>query len=54
MAGRAHLDRDIGTFGRTGFDHVAAMAFDLYRFVFGMDSFFHGIFSLMPWLGTGR
>jgi hypothetical protein len=54
MAGGADLDLDIGTLGRPGFDDIAAVALDRHRFVFGMDSFFHGVFSLMPWLGTGR
>ena len=40
-------------FGRARFDGVAAVAFDNNIIVLGMDSFFHGLYSLGAWRCTG-
>jgi hypothetical protein len=53
MASRAYIDLHIATLGRVGVQDITAMALDLDRLVFRMDSFFHDIFSSLPWLGTG-
>jgi hypothetical protein len=47
MAGRANLNLNVVTLGRAGLDDIAAMALDLDRLVFGMDSFSHDFFSFI-------